>query len=427
MLATPELILEAAQPRRLAEVVPVWLRRVPLYAARPQAGMAPNLAADRIASVLPSLPLITKEDIRRDFPRNFLGLRADLAALEEDPAIELEQTSGTSEERTPLLLPRGWWTEQEARALRLNPLAVAVLDSDPQARRVTIVSPVCGSDISYVGAPSRGDRVVGNALFVSLSRNPFLWSEAELARMAAEALEWQPRFLDVDPVYGVVFARYCERRGIRLPNLQFVLASYEFVSAAHRRILERVFRVPVLNLYGSTETGHLLMEEEAGWMKASLETAFLEVVEADGAGVGSLVVTTLTNDYMPLIRYRIGDFVERKREPYGTRYVVHGREADAVLRVDGQRVTVWQIDQVVATVLGIAHYQLLQRKGAWLLRFVQDGAGPAPGELAALREQLRGLLGASEEFTIQATDMVLSESSGKFRLVYPGRSFALAR
>ena len=186
----------------------------------------------------------------------------------------MEQTSGTSEERTPLLLGRGWWAEQEDRALRLNPLVAAVLDEFPQARRVTINSPVCSGDIRYTGVPSRADRVVGNALFVSLSRYPFLWSEAELERMAAEAAEWQPQFLDVDPVYGVVFARYCERRGIRLPSLRFILASYEFVSVVHRRILERAFGVPVFNLYGSTETGHLLMENERG------ETSAEEFIES---------------------------------------------------------------------------------------------------------------------------------------------------
>ena len=162
------------------------------------------------------------------------------------------------------------------------------------------------------GVPSRADRVVGNALFVSLSRYPFLWSEAELARMAAETVEWQPQFLDVDPVYGVVFALYCERRGIRLPSLRFILASYEFVSVVHRRILERVFGVPVFNLYGSTETGHLLMEDEARRDAAQpTKPPCWKCWQRLTNRRRELAVTTLTNDFMPLIRYRIGDLVER--------------------------------------------------------------------------------------------------------------------
>ncbi len=323
MLATPELIHEATLPRRLGKVLPRWLREVPLYQ---RARELPRLEGDAIAlTELRRLPLITKQDIRRDFPRNFLRAGVELDALLDQGLVELEQTSGTSEERTPLLLGRGWWAAQEERTLQLNPVVAAVLDEFPNARRVTINSPVCSGDICYTGVPSRADRVVGNALFVSLARHPFLWTEAELARMAAEAADWQPQFLDVDPVYGVVFALYCERRGIRLPSLRFILGSYEFVSVAHRRILERVFGVPVFNLYGSTETGHLLMEVGRGEMRPSVETALLEVVNTDAQGISDLVVTTLTNDYMPLIRYGIGDLVEQHERARATLFMAGRR------------------------------------------------------------------------------------------------------
>jgi phenylacetate-CoA ligase len=420
MLTTPELIKEAALPYRLGRVLPRWLREVPLYQRTdpvPQVGREGMSLAE-----LRRLPLITKEDIRRDFPRNFLRAGVELEALLDRELVELEHTSGTSEERTPLLLGRGWWAEQEERALRLNRFVASVLDEFPDARRVTINSPVCSGDICYSGVPSRADRAVGNALFVSLSRYPFLWGEAELARMAAEAVEWQPQFLDVDPVYGVVFALYCERKGIRLPSLRFILGSYEFVSVVHRRILERVFGVPVFNLYGSTETGHLLMEAGSGEMRPSLETALLEVLNTDAQGISELTVTTLTNDFMPLIRYRIGDLVERQEQPYYTSYRVHGRAKDAFVTAEGRRVTTWQIDQCVADLRGIAHYQLSQRVGGeWLLRFVPDGAASKAAEIVELRRRVEQLLGANGRLAIEQTDLLAPESSGKFRLGYPMR------
>ncbi len=418
MLATPELIKEATLPYRLGKVLPRWLREVPLYR---RGEPLPQFGAGGVSlAELRRLPLITKEDIRRDFPRNFLRPGVDLDSLLDQDLVELEHTSGTSEERTPLLLGRGWWAEQEERALRLNPFVAGVLDEFPNARRVTVNSPVCSGDICYSGVPSRADRVVGNALFVSLSRYPFLWSEAELARMAAEAVEWQPQFLDVDPVYGVVFALYCERRGIRLPSLQFILGSYEFLSVVHRRILERVFRVPVFNLYGSTETGHLLMEVGRGEMRPSHETALLEVLNTDAEGISELAVTTLTNDYMPLIRYRIGDLVERHERPYYTSYRVHGRAKDAFVVADGRRVTSWQIDQCVAGLPGIAHYQLCERAGGeWRLRFVPDIAAPTAAGIEELRRRLTELLGVRGGLVIQQADLLAPEQSGKFRLGYP--------
>jgi phenylacetate-CoA ligase len=423
VLATRELIQEAGLAHRLGEALPRWLREVPLY-RRTGAVLEASGEALSIAD-LRRLPLITKQDIRCGFPHNFLRPGVELEALLDEEAVELEQTSGTSEERTPLLLGRGWWTEQEERALRLNLLVAEVLDEFPETRRVTVNSPVCSGEICYTGAPSRAERTVGNALFVSLSRLPFLWSEADLGRMAAEAADWQPQFLDLDPVYGVVFARFCERQGIRLPSLKFILCSYEFVSVAHRRILQRVFGVPVFNLYGSTETGHLLMETERGEMRASLETAFLEVLNTDARGVGELAVTTLTNDFMPLIRYRIGDLVERHQRPYHTSYLVHGRQADAFNTPQRARVTTWEIDQCFADMPGIAHYQLCQRaEGDWLLRFVPDAAPPGAAEIDELRHRLRALLGLGGGPVVQQTDLLMPESSGKFRLGYPAHSLA---
>jgi phenylacetate-CoA ligase len=196
-----------------------------------------------------------------------------------------------------------------------------------------------------------------------------------------------------------------------------VLCSYEFVSVVHRRILARVFGVPVFNLYGSTETGHLLMENERGEMKPSYETAFLEIVDADERGVGELVVTTLTNNYMPLVRYRIGDLAERIERPYGTHFMVHGRARDALLARDGRRVTTWQVDRCFDGTDGIAHYEVRQAEnGDCLLRFVPDGAGPGEGELERVSSRLGGLLALRHAIKTEAMPVLVPAASGKFRL-----------
>jgi phenylacetate-CoA ligase len=423
MLTTSELCDEAAQCSHLGEVLPRWLDRVPLY-RRPGYTLA-GQPESQPCEAFRRLPFITKTDIRREFPANFLPDGSNLDTLLDQDLVELEHTSGTSEDRVPLLLGRGWWAEQEERALRRNPRVAAVLDEFPNARRITISSPVCNGDICYSSTPAQFDRVVGNALYLSLSRQPFLWTDTDLARIAREAVEWQPQFLDCDPVYGVRLAQYCERHGIRLPSLKFIIASYEFVSVVHKRILERAFGVPVFNLYGSTETGHLLMENERGEMVPSLETAFLEVVEPGADGIGRLVVTTLTNDYMPLVRYRIGDLVERHVHPYRTTYTLHGREGDAFRTPSGGRATVWQIDQCFAGLAGFAHYQLVQLDTAQFeLRYVPDATPPAENDLTELRRRLTEALGIKDGLEFKPVDFLLPENSGKFRLDYPLRPAA---
>jgi phenylacetate-CoA ligase len=238
-----------------------------------------------------------------------------------------------------------------------------------------------------------------------------------MSRMAAEIADWAPVFLDTDPAHAAWFALYCERNGIRFPSLKFILCSYEFVSVVHRRILERVFGVPVFNLYGSTETGHLLMENELGKMMPCYENAYLEVVEPDSRNIGDLVVTTLTNDYMPLLRYRIGDLAERCALSYGTNYIVHGRARDALRAPDGHRVTTWDVDQCFNGLGGIAHYQLAQSAdGSCRLRYVSDAnaGGPQSDSLKTLVSRLEALLQTPVE--VESVDMLPPTPSGKFRL-----------
>jgi len=412
MLATAELINASTQDLRLRESLE-RSQGLPFYRAVLAAGIGRELANERLGK----LPLLTKSEIRRDFPRNLLGRERTLESLIENQSVELEHTSGTSAERLPVIFGRGWWNEQEERALRLNGFVAQVLDENPNARRAAITSPSCTGLTCPAGWLSREQRTVGNTLFVNLARIPFLVGAAELERMAIEIADWMPQFLDVSPVHGAWFALYCERHGIKFPSLRFVLCSYEFVSVVHRRIIERVFGVPMLNLYGSTETGHLLMENERGVMKPSRETAYLEVVNPDGTGVGELVVTTLSNDFMPLLRYRIGDLAEHHLNPYEDIYVVHGRTRETLTAGDGRRVTTWQVDQCFAGVEGIAHYELRQTAPAQFeLRLVAEQAGPDARTLNELKARLGDLLKPESKLETLSLPTLLPTASGKFRL-----------
>jgi phenylacetate-CoA ligase len=412
MLATLGSIRESEQIAQIEERLPVW-RAVPLY--RDSLAQVNCQRAD--FNCFQRLPVMAKPEMRHNFPQNFLPAGQTLDSLLEQNLVELEHTSGTSSERLPVIFARGWWNAQEECALRLNALVAKVLDEHPHARRATITSPSCNGLTCPTVWMSRDQRTIGNALFVNLARIPFLISEAELLHMAAEVADWSPQFLDVDPVHGARFALYCEQHGLKFPSLKFILCSYEFVSVVHRKILARVFGVPIFNLYGSTETGHLLMEDERGEMKPSYDTAFFEIVDVDARGIGDLVITTLTNDYMPLLRYRIGDLAERHVQPYGSHYTVHGRARDALAAVDGQRVTTWQVDQCFVEVVGIAHYELRQNENCeCVLRFVPDGAGPTEKNLRAVTSQLEILLQLSAEIKTEAMPVLVPAASGKFRL-----------
>jgi phenylacetate-CoA ligase len=393
-----------------------YVREVPLYQSAVKA-----VDHATAAELLGALPYMTKVEIKKDFPKNFLRKGQSLDELVATKRIEIEHTAGTTDNRADLLLEYGWWARQEQWALSLNPDVARVLSENPGARRVTISSPACNGDITYHGTPSRKRRTLGNTRVLSLSRFPFLLSTDDLDRMVEEALEWDPVFLDTDPVYAAVFALHCERRKVKFKKLKFILTSYEYTSVLHKRILERVFGVPVYNLYGSTETGHLMMEQRPGEMVPSPKIALLDVINEDERGIGELVVSTLTNDYMPLLKYRIGDLVERRRGADGRiMYTLHGRAPDTLKAPDGRRITTRDIDQCFVGAEGLLHYRLHEvNPGHFQLSYIEDGTREVEPVLRAVLAKLEQLIRPSGAIDVKLVKFLLPEGSGKFVFNYP--------
>lgn len=408
---------QPAREKSRDEKLREYVREVPLYRSATQVN-----DTSTGTELLAALPFITKQDVKKDFPRNFLRAGQSLDDLVARKVVEIEHTAGTTDNRADLLLEYGWWARQELWALSLNAHIARVLAENPEAHRVTISSPACNGDITFNGTPSAKRRTLGNTRYLSLSRFPFLLSAEDLDQMVAEALEWDPVFLDTDPVYAVVFALHCERRKVRFPRLKFIITTYEYTSVLHQRILERVFGVPVYNLYGSTETGHLMIEQGAGEMVASRNVAHLDVINQDERGIGELVVSTLSNDYMPLLKYRIGDLVETRANASGdgVTYILHGRAPDTLKAPDGRRITTRDVDQCFVGSTGLMHYRLHELSpGRFVLNTVSEGDGVTKSAIEAVVEKLERLIRPTGKIEVIPAKFLLPEPSGKFVFLYP--------
>jgi phenylacetate-CoA ligase len=402
-LSSPPTVRTSDEAARLQGAI-AQTAGVPFY----EAGAWQAAFADRPAQ-LADLPRITKSQLREHSPEGFLPAGLTVESLLARGLIEEESTSGTSGASVRVVFGQTWWAEQEHRALLRNPFLAELFGDRTSLRRAVLTTPGCSGVSCYNRWLNLEQRTLGDSRYVNQSRIPFSLGDDRLAVMADEVAAWEPAFLDVDPVHGAWFALHCERHGRRFPSLRFILTSYEFTSVTHRAIMERVFGVPVIDLYGSSETGHLLVESE-GVMRPSPETALLE--SSSAGGIGELLVTTLTNPYLPLIRYEIGDYVER----VGGGYLVHGRKRDALRGPDGRILTTRQVDTAFSGVRGIAHYQLRQRTdGSAHLSLLPEQAGDElVSAQAMLQERLTLLLGSL--VTSESVGLLTPEDSGKFRL-----------
>jgi phenylacetate-CoA ligase len=96
------------------------------------------------------------------------------------------------------------------------------------------------------------------------------------------------------------------------PTLKICFPTSEMCRQSDRIILEKGFGVSVANEYGCAEMDILAFEDENFDWIVSNENVFFEIVDESGKNVergnsGRVIITSLYNKAVPLIRYELGD------------------------------------------------------------------------------------------------------------------------
>jgi phenylacetate-CoA ligase len=139
---------------------------------------------------------------------------------------------------------------------------------------------------------------------------------------------------------------------------------------AVRERIEKLWNARVFDHHGMTEVGPVSFETtDAPSLLQVIEEAYLaEVIDAEGREVadgecGELVLTTLNRTACPLIRYRTGDWVRKRR--INDRLCLEGGvlgRVDEMVVIRGVNIYPSAVERVVRQFVGIAEFQIEQRK-----------------------------------------------------------------
>lgn len=280
--------LPAEVPEALLERVERWRTQVPLFIETIPVGMDLRLHWS-------ALPTTSREDVARH-PERLMPLETSL-----EPLI-VYRTAGTSGHA--LIVPheaRAAATYQpliEAALARYNvhlepgPDTVACFLVGAQARTVTYPC-----NLSYWDG----------AGFAKINLTHGDWRDAEAPQQYFDA--FQPQFLTGDPI---TFAEML-RTGLRA-NPRAMISTAVAMSAGLRRKLQEHYRCPVIEWYSLTETGPIGYACPAGSGYHQLPAdLYLEALDPQGQPVppgerGEITVTGGRNPFLPLLRYRTGDW-----------------------------------------------------------------------------------------------------------------------
>ena len=248
----------------------------------------------------------------------------------------------------------------------------------------------------------------------------------------------------VDPGYVLAYpsvlraiAEVFESRGWRLPRLQSVTTFGEILEPQCRAYCGRVFGVNVVDMYSSEEVGYIALQcPQHEHYHVQAENVLVEVLDEDGQAckpgmTGRVVVTTLHNFAMPLLRYDIGDFAEvgdpcpcgRGGLPVLKRIL--GRHRNVLVLPSGERRSPTFSTEDLGELPSFFQYQIVQRTVQDIeLNVVRPTASISPEEQATVERVMHRALGYPCRVTIRCVDSIPRSPRGKFELLRLSRAIA---
>ncbi len=377
--------MRALQGARLRQLVAYVQERVPMYRERLRdAGVAPG----DIASIddLRRLPITRKDDLRDHYPFGLL-------AVPRQQVMRVHASSGTTGKATVVA-----YTANDVDLFaRVNARSLAMAGAAPGMMLHNAYG--YGLFTGGLGIHYGGERL-------GLSVVPVSGGMTE--RQLTLITDFRPDVITCTPSYALTLASEFRRRGVDPADisLRYAVLGAEPWTDAMRRQIDEALGVRSTNIYGLSEIigpgvscecvegrdGSHVMEDHF----------FPEILDPDtrlpvpDGHEGVLVITTLTKEALPLLRYWTGDITSLVRGTCACgRTLVRMRlikgRTDDMLIIRGVNVYPSQVEAVLGRIVELApHYRIVvSREGT-----LDDISVHAEVSESYFREVGRGVLSA---------------------------------
>lgn len=252
-----------------------------------------DLAEASLEQILSTLPLTTKADLRK------AGAFGHLA-VEMKEVAQYHESFGTTGEPSA-----SWFTRDdlETGGKQMGNCGVRLNEEDV----VLIRFPYAMSVPAFL--MQHAARQAGSLVVPASGRNlvtPYPRVLELMKRIGVTVIAGHPREMEL-------LAETARLLGFdakaHFPALRAICAAGEVMGELRRKHIERLWGVPVYDLYGSTETANIAALCEHGVMHIAEQDFVVEVLKEDGSGHaapgerGFAAITTLSHQASPLLRY----------------------------------------------------------------------------------------------------------------------------
>ncbi len=345
--------LENLQSERLVKLVRYVYERCPVYKEKfDKAGVSPSDV--RSIDDITKLPFTTKLDMRDHYPYG-------LFSTPREEVVEIHVSSGTTGNPTLVGYTREdikLWSEVMARSL-----CCAGAQPDDIIQIAYGYGLFTGGLGFHYGALEMGLTIIPT-------------SSGQTKRQLKIMQDFHPRILACTPSYCLYMAEEAKEMGLdpQKGSWRIGIFGAEPWSEAMRKEIEETWNMSATDIYGLSEIIGPGVSQECGYKQGLhlfSDVFYPEIIDPEtGKPVhegqdGELVITTLTKQAIPLIRYRTRDIVSMTTEPCRCGRTsprtskIKGRTDDMIV-VRGINVFPSQIEHVLLGIEGThPHYQLV--------------------------------------------------------------------
>lgn len=360
------------QLKRLQDTVKRAYENVPYYHKRfEELGIEP----EDIESLedIKKLPFTTKQDLREAYPFGMF-------AVPDDDIIEVHTSSGTTGKPTVSGYTQkdiNLWSEVMARALTM-----AGATKKDRIQNCYGYGLFTGGLGVHYGAQRIGATVI-----------PI--SAGNTKRQIEIMQDFETTILTCTPSYALYLSEVLQKENVKIDNLKLKAGVFgaEMWTEEMRDAIEKRLGLTALNIYGLTEIigpGVAMECQEKNGLHIFEDHFYPEIINPETLETlppgekGELVLTTLTREAMPIIRFRTRDITTLKKGecPCGRTLIrmdrITGR-SDDMLKIRGVIVFPSQIEEALLKIKGLEpHYQIVVTRPKYLDELeVQVEASPA--------------------------------------------------
>lgn len=150
-----------------------------------------------------------------------------------------------------------------------------------------------------------GNSLINNKIYrkdnvLSLKRGYF--DQETLKNYIDEIISFSPKWIQGPVSIVLLICEYVKNKNLKFDFLKYIELNGEFVYKENITYIKNVLNVEVSNLYGAIEFNSIAFTCPKGHMHIIEKNVFVESQKNN-----ELLVSTLTNSLMPLIKYQIGD------------------------------------------------------------------------------------------------------------------------